>query len=481
MTRSSGISRLLDKLRRPPHDFRPSTEVFAELDVTRLAAEMNLEAVGRERGQRNDPATNSTVPDEVEVRIIERIEAEKKRAHGLLEDENRAYAERLSGLSFEEMLGSIREAAPSCVGEFRALVAKGLDELHGLRRALTEHEAGREDFRKRNGLVRPPQLRSPASRFFKVALLLFILAFEVVVNGSFLAKGSAQGLLGGVTEAVGFAILNVGWSVLVAMFGAIQINHRSGFRKLIGAISFVLYLVPAVLLNLALAHYREVSGSLVETAGADVIRRLTMDPFGLAEIQSWIFFAIGLFFSLVAFIDALLLSDPYPGYEAIERRLIAARDNYMVRRQELIDELLATRDDYRNQIAEINDQLAARRTEYDLILFGLSRLSQLFVQHQDHLERSGGVLFSAYRDANVAARSTPAPKRFKALFKLDRIAPQIAAPQLDRAEIVKTIRDSQELMAVQSGQLHQEFERAIEKYRQLDDLVPEVRDVAAAA
>lgn len=481
MAGQSALGRLLGTLRRPPHDYRPSTEVFPDLDVSKVAAELNLESLGRERGERNEPVTNSSVADEVEVRIIERIEAENKRSHAILEDEYRTYSERLAGLDFEATFSAVKEAAPSCVGELKAYLYPGLDELHGLRRTLAEHERGREDFRQRNGLVRAPQVRSGASYFLKTGLLAFILLIETVLNGVFLAKGSEQGLIGGISEAFVFAALNVGWAVLVSMFGVVQLNHISWFRKLIGLMSFLIYIGPAMLLNLALAHYREVSGTLVEAAGAEVVERLAVQPWALQDIQSWIFFGLGMLFSVIAFIDGLFLSDPYPGYGGLERRLLKARSMYILRKQELVDELLEVRDRYRDEIVGINEQLSARRSEYDAILVGRSRLTQLFDQHQAHLERCGNALFAIYREANSKARTTEPPPHFSTPFALERIVPIVGTYDRDRTELLRAVKETQELMSEQSRILHLEFERALTRYSQLDDLIPEQRDVAAAA
>src|ERR1700729_2127653 len=77
----SALGRLVNGLRREPHDYRPSLEVFPVLNVDK-------------RGPRNGPATESGSFDDVENRIVERIEAENNAAHGTLLDEIRTYKER---------------------------------------------------------------------------------------------------------------------------------------------------------------------------------------------------------------------------------------------------------------------------------------------------------------------------------------------------------------------------------------------------
>ena len=95
---------------------------------------MGLATAGAERGTREEPAADGIALDDVENRIIERVEAEKNAAHGLLLDELRTYKERLSSLDFEGRFATIRQAAPAAVSEFRRLflVAVASGALAGL-------------------------------------------------------------------------------------------------------------------------------------------------------------------------------------------------------------------------------------------------------------------------------------------------------------------------------------------------------------
>src|SRR5262249_37881153 len=138
------------------------------------------------------------------------------------------------------------------------------------------------------------------------------------------AKGNELGYLGGVAEALVFAILNLVVSFFVGLFGVREVNHPRVFRKLVGIFSIAFWIVFAVGLNLALAHYREISGVIYEDAGAQVLKRLATSPTGLVDIKSWLFFALGLVFSVAALIDGLFYTDPFPGYADLEKRVVLA-------------------------------------------------------------------------------------------------------------------------------------------------------------
>ena len=164
------------------------------------------------------------------------------------------------------------------MSEFRAEAAQGRDELHRLRRHLRDLELERDEFQRRNKLKRTARWAFGGNLTLKVGVLLAVFVFEVFLNGFFLAKGSELGYLGGAVEAFTFALLNVGGSFLIAVAGVRELNHRNLFRKLFGLLSLLCYVALALGLNLALAHYREASGSLVSDAGREVLLRLQASP-----------------------------------------------------------------------------------------------------------------------------------------------------------------------------------------------------------
>ena len=85
----SALARLLNGLRREQHDYRPSLEVFPALNIDKLASDLALASTGAERGTREEPPSDSVAFDDIENRIVERAEAEKSVAHGVLLDELR--------------------------------------------------------------------------------------------------------------------------------------------------------------------------------------------------------------------------------------------------------------------------------------------------------------------------------------------------------------------------------------------------------
>ena len=455
--RFEALTWLWESVRRSNYDFHISTQVFPDLDVDRVAIDLGLEKKGAERGSSNEPASGAAGFDDVELTIIERIDREKKTAIQSIEDEVQAFSERLTNLDFDGQFVMIKQANATTVTDYIAEVELGLDELHGLRRALAEAEHERTSFKKDHKIDRAPRTQSTAIKILKIMFLCVCVISETVFNGSFLAAGSEQGLIGGVTVAAGFSFLNIGAATLAA-FLVKNFRHRSIFRKLIGIVAFPLYLGFAGLINLALGHYRETSQVLFGGAGQEVIRRLTKSPFHLDDIQSWILTGIGISFSIGAFIDASTIGDPYLGYSGVERRLQKKRETYRDARQELIDRLCDVRDDYSSKIGEIVSDLGARKREYDAIISHRTRILHLFEEHQDQVERAANLLLARYRNANRSARSTPPPTHFSDAYKLMRSPlPQKLIGELNEGELSGSIKKAQEELVEQSRLLADNF------------------------
>ncbi|MFC5757951.1 hypothetical protein [Rhizobium sp. GCM10022189] len=472
--RFEALNKLWNNVRESSHDFRASTEIFPALDMEKLAQTLEVREKGAENGASNRPAASAQSLDEIEQRIVGRVEQEKASAYQILEDQFQTFEGRLRNLDFEGQFGLIRQANASSLSDFKAEIASGVDELHGLRRDLKIAEDEMASFKRNHRLDRAAKVPSAGATSVKIALLVVLVLIEVVMNGNFLAKGSEQGIVGGITEAIVFAILNIGAALLFAFFCVRNLLHRSWLMKLGGLVGLIFYVAVALAVNLALAHYREVSATILEGAGTEVIRRIRENPWGLVELNSWMLFAIGLFFSILAFIDGCVLTDPYPGFAGVQKRLDAARDHYISGKQELIDNLREIRDEHNEKIEEIVRDLSSRRQESSAIIAHRTRTVGLFAEYQSQLERTANALLTIYRDINRNARTDPEPQYFATPYKLERLTPVTrTSEEWDDRVLSERIQVAQTELNEQIRKIGSEFEAAVEQYHRLDKLFPE--------
>jgi hypothetical protein len=420
-TRQSPLARIRAFLNQPVHQYCPATTVFLDLNVDRVADDMQLVARGSERGSQNRPTVDSQTLDDVEHQIVERIEAHKQDSHTLYLDQLHTYDDRITALSFEERFAIIHQAAPEAVGDFGAEATMGRDELFALRRRLSESEQERESFRKRHRIERPGRLLSLGKAILKIGILAILLVIEVAINASFLSKANIGGYLGGAGQAVTFATLNIIASFLWGMVLVRLVNRRNYFLKFLGVVSFLTYMIFAAALNLTLAHLREISPTISGDVGQEVLHRLLTAPHALTDINSWVFFSVGFIFSLIAMADGLLFFDPYMGYAGLERRWLEASTQFATTKSELIERLRDIREDCTQTMNDAASDLSARRSEYDSLLRGQERLAQRFSQNQNQAEQACRALLEIYRESNRRARSTPAPSYFSRAYTMERI------------------------------------------------------------
>src|SRR5260370_17116392 len=192
--KQSAIARLLGLLSQPQHPYRPTTEVFLDLNVDRVADNLSLAVEGSARGAENRPSSDAETLDDIEHRVVELIETNKQDAHSIYLEHLHTYDERLTALNFEERFAIIQQAAPESVGEFRAEAALGRDELFSLRRRLYDSEQERDDFRKRHKLVRPARLSSQGKTILKIGILAVLFFVEVGTIGNFFPQSNPQAL-----------------------------------------------------------------------------------------------------------------------------------------------------------------------------------------------------------------------------------------------------------------------------------------------
>jgi hypothetical protein len=468
------MSRLLAILREPPHDYRPANEIFLDLDVARVARDLELARFGKERGAADRPAPDVQDFDDIEHQIIERIESHKQSAHSLYLEQVHTYDERLTALNFDERIAVVQQAALEAVGDFRAEAGLGRDELFALRRQLRDCEMERDYFRKRHDLRRPARLSSPGATILKIGLLAVLFVVEVAINGGFLAKSSDLGLLGGAVQALSFAALNIIASFLCGLVPIRLINRRFGFLKLLGLLSLLLYLGFAVILNLTLAHLREIPPSLADDVGHQVLLKMMTAPLLMDDINSWVFFGIGLVFSIVAMSDGLLFTDPFFGYAAVEQRCVEAGRRYIQGRADLIERLREIKESAREEMNEAAHALTVRRSEYDAIVQNRGRLAQLFTEHQNQIERACRALLSIYREANRTARHAHDPGHWSKPYVLERIATVGGGPdESAQGRLGRLILETQASLKEQVKAVQDAFDKAAETYRELDDLIPE--------
>lgn len=445
---------------------------FYAIDTEALAVELDLEAEARRLGEADLPRADETAPSGTEAAIVQRIE--KARGDCL------AWAtERLKALNQDierHDLSRVANQAMQADAEFERKAAALINErgvlLQSLRRMAQERADESASFRRRHGLSRAAEYPDFWGTFLRWSVLLFLIVLEGGLNAFFFAQGLSGGYIGGFLFAALFAFLNVAiawfWGRLCLPYA----NCRSRPARAFGACALLLALAAAVGAGLLIAHFRDALGRDAENAAAAALASLGRDPFGLAEVHSWLLFGVSLLFAQIALWDAYGLDDPYPGYGRRARAAAAALLEYREELDELRQTLAALKDE---TLAELDRALDECRLSLQRLNEAIEHKSatetrlQLAASDADHCLRS---LLRKFRDINQLHRASPRPAYFADLPD----APALPWPDFstarDRAKYRAQSERADALTAhveTMRGRIQSAFNREYDRLAPLDE------------
>jgi hypothetical protein len=196
-----------------------------------------------------------------------------------------------------------------------------------------------------------------------------------------------------------------------------------------------------------------------------------MDPFGVADLKSWLLFVMGCAFSLMAAIDGFKMDDPYPGYGPLYRCYSSILNDYTEFKQNLMSDLESIRDNAHENMANLAKDIEKRQSQYHALLHSSRNLEQNFQQHLLYLEQCANNLLSFYRASNGRSQTNPVPNHFSQHWKLstsiepDSDSHVISVEHL-KEEIGRTFSELQE----KRERINAEYEQALFRYRKIEEL-----------
>ena len=453
---------------------QPSTHSFLQLDVVNIKREMELPALAQERGQRDMPAADLTVPDEIEHQVIARIDSAARDAHEQLLNQLNTYNERLELSRPAVEAAEISFAAREAIAAFRANIAAVGNELYPLREAAVENTLELVTFRRRHHLTRLAHY--PKTPLWNFAVILVLFLGESVPNAMFLGENDQLGLLGGWITAFVFSFVSLGLAFLTGFLGWRACCHSNPWVKVVGIATTAVLTVIIVVISLGLAHFRVASMNLPPDAAATAgFKSLFADPFGLTDIKSWGMVGVGLLLAFIVMVDGYVFDDRYPGYGALSRRRSEALEMYSSAAREAIADLAEERAEYSGLLRAAASRIRDQLQTIAIVLDRRHRLVDLYRAHIDHLEQVCQELLSEYREANRKARKARPPARFDQVWHFERRpeTPHLhdeiwtaAIGSVDVNNVAEEFRGAAEI-------LHQEFEATVAKIGSLDQLLRE--------
>jgi len=461
---------ILDHFRKPRTNVVASILEFPAIDTDGMIKKMKLKELGRERGERNLPSSDSEVFDAVEQSIINEIENEAKTQFSSYLDHQKTYAERAGDVNIQTLILGVKTIAADAITDLERKTQIGTSDLYSRKRDLIESERDLKQFRERHALERPA--RDYGEKTFKIGILIFILALEASLNGAFLSKGSDLGLIGGVFQALIIAAINVFLGVAAGRLLFPWTLYRDIGVRILASVGIAAYLVINFGFNLAIAHYRNAISVDPFDASSLAYRSFLSSPLGIDDMQSWALFIIGLSFSLVAAYDGFRMDDPYPGYGQRMRQNLEAHDEYTSEKDGLLAQLHLIKKAAEEKMDDLVRSIQNRQGEHNFILKKSDALKQSMIHHYVHLESAANTLLSYYRDENRAHRTSSVPARFNVRYTFDHPSLEIAATvSTGPAQSNEVLNQVLEEIPKHRESLHNGFRKAYAEYKRVDDLV----------
>jgi hypothetical protein len=401
----------------------PTSEPDCRVDLDAMAADLDLDALAEQAGRHNLPPSGGE-PDDAERRIRALI---GQRMSALANDNNERlgrYNTAIENNDIDAQQQRLLNLTENSRLRIQSLIAEARRTLATLQAEKQRYQDYFQAFREKHR--RTVDAHYPDSRLFHYSVVALVLLLESLFNGYFFAKGSEFGLLGGISQSIAVAVVNILPAFVIAGLVLLRYSrHVSFLLRWPARLLLLAYGAWILLFNLAVAHFRDLLASQPDQAVSLALQQLQTQPFVLTDLNSWLLFFVGMLFALIAAYDGYKADDPYPGYGARQRRLhdIEAYCDAETRRLEA--QVATVREDYLDELSALSAQVQ------DLYphLFHLSEQKRALRERHRHclddLANAGDALIHRYRQGNRIARSTPAPAFFEQAWRPGRDYPLI--------------------------------------------------------
>ena len=449
---------------------------FPTADPDKLRESLRIESLARERGVRNEPPSDSTSMDDVELQIVSALSALKEEAYDVLSKQSSVYDGRLARADLRTLAPEIKNALAAAEADFSAEVQKDTNYVFAGQAELRKVQAAYEEFRHENNVKRLPI--EPSNLIFSFGLLGVLFIIESAANASFFSTTHPGGLFGAVFEAAAISVINLATGFIIGILCLRYMQLPSFVWKAGMTLLLFALLVAIVVFNFAAAHYREAfqliqadADDFMAKASSLAIELLKSRRWDLAGFQSYLMVIIGFLIVSLAAYKGYTWIDPFPGYGRVAAHLQSQTKAYLGLIDGLVDQLKARNKDAVDEIRESIIDIRRRDEEYETIAVQRVRLTVRYNGYLEGLQRTGEALLKSYRAANRAARTTSAPPAFNSQW-LPGWTKEEILKDTSADERKQTVKQLLEAISQSQERLLSQFREALLEYARLRDLHP---------
>lgn len=398
----------------------PDLTMFRPLDVERYAKRVGVEARGAERGAANQPPPDALALDDVESEIVGGIIAERTQMRNDVIDRLRGLNELLARARSRLVTTELENRVAPMISAIEQRAVIDLRDLEQKFQRLTESQKDFNDWRKERKLERPA--RSPKSAFVFFADLFLIAIVEGGLNLFFFTEGNQLGMLGAFFQALLIAGANIVVCAVIGFALLKRINSRFIANKLLGIGSLLALLVALPVVHLIVGFYR-VARNDPEAAASPLwsavtwFQNLGANAHRLDEL-SLIMAVIGVIAGGYAVRKGYEFGDRYPDYTKRYKEAEAHRDDYLDLLDDVTTDMLAEQQAASDAVGSFLYDVGPSLQAIDNHTDAKKQLEAAARNYEVELESAANTMLSAYRAANVRARSSQPPAHFANPVKL---------------------------------------------------------------
>lgn len=390
-----------------------------------------LEKLGVKEGGELRPDSASEVPDLNEITVIHQakhfVEVEETIRTDSFVDAEKKLSE------IEQKLESIEATCNSNLdhdlleGAFQSALSEEENLLVSTCAKEMESRAALNSFKTRNQISDPAHY--PPDQLFHFSMLIMFVVIETVVN-AFFYQGSS-GLLGGAVVALAISVVNM---TLAAALGSTYryANLPELKDKVTGYAGIIAFIILAFVLNLIFSTFRVqyeivqqqvIQDNLTEpstamlvvafkTAVGDAFRVFILE-FPDIDVMSFVLFFVGVLCSCLAFWKGYTQDDKYPGYGAMDRRHKAAEKIFNDAKERAFQAAVTKVHQIAKEVEDLRSSLVTSQRNSHALKAQIQAAQSSFDGSVRKIQGELNLVIEAYRGANRATRTTPAPRYFE--------------------------------------------------------------------
>ena len=420
--------------------FDPVKEKYIRLDCDNWIADQKIREEGEKRGKQNQPDSDEPLPDafyrKIESWVSKRALVCKEEVSKYINDKLAYLHEIKSSWEKENPEINISALVNRRCADLKNQVTQNLSDLN---KQCTEYEESNRElkkFREQHNLLRVAEY--PINKFAHWLWVPVAMIVESFVSANLLGSVSRGGVIEGWMIAFALTLVNVLLGLWVGHSWRYT-QYDRGFKKLIAYAQCIFSSALALIWNNIAGHVRDVyvnaekTGQIdnLDKAFAEAWQIMIINPIPWESLASAGLAFVGVAVFALSAYKFYTADDPFPGYGPRHRKVEDLLERYQNSLNHTLKELKIMRNRVNEDIDEFKSRYELDRASWKIACDKLSMLVKDYSVNLRQYNKDLAYIIAAYRDANLATRTTPAPKYFNNESKIDEdviVPPEFVYP-----------------------------------------------------